>query len=141
MAKIVDLKSTLNLPRTAFPMKASLPQNEPKQLAEWEEKKLYHRIQQARAGTPSYVLHDGPPYPTGTIHLGTGLDKILEEMVVKCKTMAGFRSWYAPVWACHGLPTETQVEKELAAKKGSVQPAKFRRICREFALRYVDQHP
>src|SRR5260370_8792446 len=90
MPKIVDLKSTLNLPRTAFPMKASLPQNEPKQLAEWEEKKLYHRIQQARAGAPSYVLHDGPPYPTGTIHLGTGLNKILKDMVVKSKTMAVF---------------------------------------------------
>src|ERR1700674_762201 len=140
MPKIVDLKSTLNLPRTAFPMKASLPQNEPKQLAEWEEKKLYHRIQQARAGAPSYVLHDGPPYPTGTIHLGTGLNKILKDMVVKSKTMAGFRSPYVPGWDCHGLPIETQVEKELGGKKNSVPPAEFRRMCREFASRYVDQH-
>src|SRR6202007_1723569 len=118
MPKIADLKSTLNLPRTAFPMKASLPQNEPKQLAEWEEKKLYHRIQQARAGAPTYVLHDGPPYPTGTIHLGTGLNKILKDMVVKSKTMAGFRAPYVPGWDCHGLPIETQVEKELGGKKG-----------------------
>src|ERR1700726_2973393 len=140
MTKIVDLKSTLNLPRTAFPMKASLPQNEPKQLAEWEEKKLYQRIQEARAGAPSYALHDGPPYPTGTIHLGTGLNKILKDMVVKSKTMAGFRSPYVPGWDCHGLPIETQVEKELGGKKGSVTPVEFRRICREFALRYVDQH-
>jgi len=140
MPKIVDLKSTLNLPRTAFPMKASLPQNEPKQLAEWEEKKLYHRIQQARAGAPSYVLHDGPPYPTGTIHLGTGLNKILKDMVVKSKTMAGFRAPYVPGWDCHGLPIETKVEKELGGKKGSVAPGEFRRMCREFALRYVDQH-
>ena len=140
MPKIVDLKSTLNLPRTAFPMKASLPQNEPKQLAEWEEKKLYHRIQQARAGAPSYVLHDGPPYPTGTIHLGTGLNKILKDMVVKSKTMAGFRAPYVPGWDCHGLPIETQVEKELGGKKGSVPPGEFRRMCREFASRYVDQH-
>jgi isoleucyl-tRNA synthetase len=136
----MDLKSTLNLPRTAFPMKASLPQNEPKLLAEWEEKKLYHRIQQARAGAPTYVLHDGPPYPTGTIHLGTGLNKILKDMVVKSKTMAGFRAPYVPGWDCHGLPIETQVEKELGGKKGSVPPGEFRRMCREFATRYVDQH-
>ena len=121
-------------------MKASLPQNEPKQLAEWEEKKLYHRIQQARAGSPTYVLHDGPPYPTGTIHLGTGLNKILKDMVVKSKTMAGFRAPYVPGWDCHGLPIETQVEKELGGKKGSVPPGEFRRMCREFASRYVDQH-
>src|SRR5580692_10460128 len=140
MPKNVDLKSTLNLPRTAFPMKASLPQNEPKQLAEWEEKKLYHLIQQARAGAPSYVLHDGPPYPTGTIHLGTALNKILKDMVVKSKTMAGFRAPYVPGWDCHGLPIETQVEKELGGKKGSVPPGEFRRMCREFASRYVDQH-
>jgi isoleucyl-tRNA synthetase len=140
MPKIVDLKSTLNLPRTAFPMKASLPQNEPKQLAEWEDRQLYHRIQQARAGAPTYVLHDGPPYPTGTIHLGTGLNKILKDMVVKSKTMAGFRAPYVPGWDCHGLPIETQVEKELGGKKGSVAPAEFRRMCREFASRYVDQH-
>ncbi len=140
MPKIVDLKSTLNLPRTAFPMKAGLPLNEPKQLAEWEETKLYHRIQQARAGAPTYVLHDGPPYPTGTIHLGTGLNKILKDMVVKSKTMAGFRAPYVPGWDCHGLPIETQVEKELGGKKGSVAPGEFRRMCREFASRYVDQH-
>jgi isoleucyl-tRNA synthetase len=140
MPKFDDLKSTLNLPRTAFPMKASLPQNEPKQLAEWEEKKLYHRIQQSRAGAPTYVLHDGPPYPTGTIHLGTGLNKILKDMVVKSKTMAGFRAPYVPGWDCHGLPIETQVEKELGGKKGSVPPGEFRRMCREFANRYVDQH-
>ncbi|MBZ5661038.1 MAG: isoleucine--tRNA ligase [Acidobacteriia bacterium] len=140
MPKNVDLKSTLNLPRTDFPMKASLPKNEPNQLAEWEEKKLYRRIQESRAGAPTYVLHDGPPYPTGTIHLGTGLNKILKDMVVKSKTMAGFRAPYVPGWDCHGLPIETQVEKELGGKKGSVPPGEFRRMCREFANRYVDQH-
>jgi isoleucyl-tRNA synthetase len=140
MPKIPDLKSTLNLPRTTFPMKASLPKNEPRQLAEWEETKLYHRVQQARAGAPTYVLHDGPPYPTGTIHLGTGLNKILKDIVVKSKSMAGFRAPYVPGWDCHGLPIETQVEKELGGKKGSVPPGEFRRMCREFASRYVDQH-
>src|ERR1700752_2052081 len=139
MPKIADLKSTLNLPRSAFPMKANLPQNEPKQLVEWEEKRLYHRIQQARAGAPTYVLHDGPPYPTGTIHLGTGLNKILKDMVGKSKRMAGVRAPYIPGWDCHGLPIETQVEKEWGVKTGSVTPGEFRRMCREFAARYVDQ--
>ncbi|MGB6199540.1 MAG: isoleucine--tRNA ligase [Candidatus Acidiferrales bacterium] len=139
MPRNSDLKNTLNLPRTAFPMKANLPQNEPKQLAEWEAAGLYDRIQKARAGAPTYVLHDGPPYPTGTIHLGTGLNKILKDMIVKSKTMAGFRAPYVPGWDCHGLPIETQVEKELGGK-GKVTPGEFRRKCREFAERYVEQH-
>jgi isoleucyl-tRNA synthetase len=139
MPKNSDLKNTLNLPRTDFPMKANLPQNEPKQLAEWEAVGLYERIQAARAGAPTYVLHDGPPYPTGTIHLGTGLNKILKDMIVKSKTMSGFRAPYVPGWDCHGLPIETQVEKELGGK-GKVSPGEFRRKCREFATRYVEQH-
>ena len=120
MSKLVDLKSTLNLPKTTFPMKANLPKNEPQMLAEWDRTGLYEQIQQARSGAPTYVLHDGPPYPTGTIHLGTGLNKIFKDMVVKSKTMAGFRAPYVPGWDCHGLPIETQVEKELGGKKGSV---------------------
>ncbi len=140
MPKAVDLKSTLNLPRTTFPMKANLPQSEPRRLAEWEEKRLYERILESRAGAPLYVLHDGPPYPTGDIHLGQGLDKILKDMVVKSKTMAGFRAPFVPGWDCHGLPIEVKVEKELGGKKGSVSPAEFRRICREFATRYVEAH-
>jgi len=140
MPKALDLKSTLNLPRTAFPMKANLPQSEPRQLAEWEQGRLYQRIQQARAGAPPYVLHDGPPYPTGTIHLGTGLNKVLKDMVVKSKTMAGFRAPLVPGWDCHGLPIELQVEKELGSKKGSVAPTEFRGMCREYALRYVEEH-
>jgi isoleucyl-tRNA synthetase len=139
MPKNPDLKATLNLPRTNFPMKANLPQNEPKQLAAWEAAGLYDSIQAARAGAPTYVLHDGPPYPTGTIHLGTGLNKILKDIIVKSKTMAGFRAPYVPGWDCHGLPIETQVEKELGGK-GKVTPGEFRRMCREFAGRYVEQH-
>lgn len=139
MANPIDLKSTLNLPRTDFPMKASLPKAEPVQLAEWEAQGLYAKIQEARAGAPTYVLHDGPPYPTGAIHLGTALNKILKDMVVKSKTMAGFRAPYVPGWDCHGLPIETQVEKELG-RKGAVSPAEFRKMCREFAMRFVDQH-
>lgn len=120
-------------------MKASLPKAEPVQLEKWEAEGLYARIQKARANAPTYVLHDGPPYPTGAIHLGTALNKILKDMVVKSKTMAGFRSPYVPGWDCHGLPIETQVEKELGSK-GAVSAADFRKKCREFANKFVDQH-
>jgi isoleucyl-tRNA synthetase len=139
MAKILDLKSTLNLPRTDFPMKARLPEREPEQLAAWEKMGVYHRILEARANAPLFVFHDGPPYPTGEIHLGTGLNKILKDMVVKSKTMAGFRTPYLPGWDCHGLPIETKVEKELGGKE-KVSAAEFRRRCREFAAGYIEAH-
>jgi isoleucyl-tRNA synthetase len=140
MAKIVDLKSTLNLPRTDFPMKARLPEREPAQLAAWEEMGLYHRILDSRVGAPLFVLHDGPPYPTGEIHLGTGLNKIVKDMIVKSKTMAGYRSPYVPGWDCHGLPIETKVEKELGGKTTKVTATELRRKCREYAARYVEAH-
>jgi isoleucyl-tRNA synthetase len=139
MAEPLELKKTLNLPKTDFPMKASLPQNEPKQLAAWQESNLYERILKAREGNPLFVLHDGPPYPTGTIHLGTGLNKILKDMIVKSKSMAGHYAPYVPGWDCHGLPIETQVEKELGGK-GKVPPAEFRQRCRDYATKYVEQH-
>jgi isoleucyl-tRNA synthetase len=139
MAEPLELKKTLNLPKTDFPMKASLPQNEPKQLAAWQESNVYERILEARKGKPLFVLHDGPPYPTGEIHLGTGLNKILKDLIVKTKSMAGHYAPYVPGWDCHGLPIETQVEKELGGK-GKVPPAEFRRMCREFATRYIEQH-
>jgi isoleucyl-tRNA synthetase len=139
MTEPLELKKTLNLPKTDFPMKASLPQNEPKQLEAWQQESLYEKILAAREGKPSFVLHDGPPYPTGTIHLGTGLNKILKDMIVKSKSMAGHRAPYVPGWDCHGLPIETQVEKQLGGK-GKVSPPEFRQMCREYATRYVEQH-
>ncbi len=140
MAKTIDLKSTLNLPKTDFPMKARLPEREPEQLAAWEQSGLYRRILESRRGAPLFVLHDGPPYPTGEIHLGTGLNKVLKDMIVKSKTMSGFRSPYIPGWDCHGLPIETQVEKKLGGKTTKVDAAQFRRMCREFAAGYVEIH-
>jgi len=140
MPKLLDLKSTLNLPRTDFPMKAQLPEREPQQLTAWEQMDVYRRILESRAAKPLFILHDGPPYPTGEIHLGTGLNKILKDMIVKSKTMAGFRSPYIPGWDCHGLPIETQVEKELGGKTSKVAPAEFRKMCRAFAARYVEIH-
>jgi len=139
MAEPLELKKTLNLPKTDFPMKASLPQNEPKQLEAWHGGNIYERILETRRGKPLFVLHDGPPYPTGEIHLGTGLNKILKDLIVKTKSMAGHYAPYVPGWDCHGLPIETQVEKELGGK-GKVPPAEFRKLCRQFAARYVEQH-
>jgi isoleucyl-tRNA synthetase len=139
MSETLELKKTLNLPKTEFPMKASLPLNEPKQLEAWQDADLYQQILDARIGKPLFVLHDGPPYPTGTIHLGTGLNKILKDLVVKTKSMAGHYAPYVPGWDCHGLPIETQVEKELGGK-GKVAPAEFRKLCRSFATRYIEQH-
>jgi isoleucyl-tRNA synthetase len=139
MSNTLDLKTTINLPKTAFPMRAKLPEAEPRQIAEWDADRLYQRILEARTGAPLFILHDGPPYPTGEIHLGTALNKILKDMVVRSKSMAGFRAPYIPGWDCHGLPIETQVEKELG-RKGAVEPAEFRRLCRRFARRYVEAH-
>ena len=116
----VDLKQTINLPKTAFSMKANLPQAEPKMLARWEEEKLYRQIRASRAGRPTYVLHDGPPYANGNIHLGTAFNKILKDFVVKSKTMAGFDSPYVPGWDCHGLPIEIKVDSELGSKKAQM---------------------
>src|ERR1700722_11673126 len=137
MPKLLDLKSTLNLPKTDFPMKANLPKNEPRMLAEWDENKLYERIQEARAGAPSYVLHDGPPYPTGTIHLGTALNKIVKDMVVKSKAMKGFRSPYVPGWDCHGLPIEQKVAGELRQANQQVSNSELRQRCAAFPESWI----
>src|SRR5580700_9059366 len=112
-----ELKDTINLPKTAFPMKANLPQNEPKMLARWEQTPIYERIRQARKGSPTYILHDGPPYTSGPIHLGTAMNKCLKDFIVKSKTMAGYDAPYVPGWDCHGLPIEIKVDKELGGKK------------------------
>src|SRR4029077_939847 len=100
----LDLKESVNLPKTAFPMKANLPQNEPQMLARWDEMRLYERIRVARSGAPIYVLHDGPPYANGPIHLGTAFNKTLKDFVVKSKSMAGFDSTYVSWRHCHGPP-------------------------------------
>src|SRR5512140_2010447 len=102
----LDLKKTVNLPRTEFGMKANLPRTEPGLLEKWEASNLYHRIRAARAGRPLYLLHDGPPYANGNIHLGTAFNKILKDFMVKSKSMAGFDAPYVPGWDCHGLPIE-----------------------------------
>ena len=132
-----DWKGTLNLPRTGFPMKASLQTTEPKAIARWEEMGLYERIRRQRSGAPRFVLHDGPPYANGRIHIGTALNKILKDFVVKARTMAGFDAPYVPGWDCHGLPIELKVDRELGRKKCEMSVADFRRECRKYAEKYV----
>jgi isoleucyl-tRNA synthetase len=132
------LKSTLNLPQTTFPMKANLPDNEPKRLAAWQQQHLYAQIRTARAGAPKYILHDGPPYANGAIHLGHALNKCIKDFVVKTKTMAGFDAPYVPGWDCHGLPIEIKVDEQLGRKKLEMDPLAVRRACREYAQKYVD---
>jgi isoleucyl-tRNA synthetase len=132
-----EWKDTVNLPRTDFPMKASLPVTEPEALARWAAMDLYGKIRERRAGAPRFVFHDGPPYANGKIHMGTALNKILKDFVVKSKTMAGFDAPYIPGYDCHGLPIELQVDRELGAKKRTLSTADFRRACRAYAERFI----
>ena len=133
-----DYKKTLNLPQTAFAMKANLPQNEPKRLEQWQAAGIYNLIREKSQGRPKFVLHDGPPYANGRIHTGHALNKILKDIVVKSRTMMGFDSPYVPGWDCHGLPIEHAVGKELGSKKKDMTAAEFRRTCRQFAATYID---
>jgi len=134
----LDLKLTVNLPRTEFPMKANLPQREPQILERWERERLYQRIRARRRGAPLFVLHDGPPYANGNIHLGTAQNKIVKDFIVKSRTMAGFDSPYLPGWDCHGLPIETKVDKELGERKARMSAYEIRQYCRRYAEKYVN---
>src|SRR5579885_499957 len=133
-----EWKDTVNLPRTDFPMKANLPTSEPKMLARWGAMNLYAKIQARRQGAKKYILHDGPPYANGNIHMGTALNKILKDLVVKSHSMAGFDSPYVVGYDCHGLPIELQVDRELGPKKREMSIADFRRACRAYANRFID---
>ncbi len=140
----MDYKATLNLPKTAFPMKANLPKAEPEMLGWWESFGIYKRLRQAAVGRPMWILHDGPPYANGNIHLGTMLNKVLKDIIVKSRSMSGFNAVYVPGWDCHGLPIEHQVDKELGLDKpgidvrSAMDPVEKRQKCREYALRFID---
>ncbi len=133
-----DYKETLNLPQTAFPMKASLAQREPQRLEQWRTMGLYGRIRAASAGRPKFILHDGPPYANGELHLGHAVNKILKDIIVKSRTLDGYDAPYLPGWDCHGLPIELNVEKKVGKPGHKVTPAEFRQKCREYAARQVD---
>src|ERR1700730_3389751 len=132
-----EWKDTLNLPRTAFPMKANLPTAEPLALARWAEMDLYGKIRARRKGAPKFVLHDGPPYANGNIHIGTAMNKILKDLVVKSRSMAGYDAPYVVGYDCHGLPIELKVDRELGPKKREMSVADFCRACRAYATGFV----
>ena len=138
MSPAPELKATLTLPQTAFPMKANLPQNEPLRLARWASLRLYEELRKAGRGRPVYLLHDGPPYANGPIHLGHALNKGLKDFVVKSKTMAGFDAPYVPGYDCHGLPIEIKVDEKLGHKKLDMPVPAVLEACRAYAQKYVD---
>ena len=133
-----EWKETVNLPRTGFPMKANLQTAEPEAIARWEATNLYGQIREKRRGAPKFIFHDGPPYANAQIHLGTALNKILKDIVIKSRTMAGFDVPYTPGYDCHGLPIELKVDRELGPKKRGMSISDLRRACREYAGRYID---
>ncbi len=134
---MTEWKDTVNLPRTDFPMKANLPTSEPQTLARWAAMDLYGKIRERRRGAPKFVLHDGPPYANGNIHMGTALNKILKELVVKSRSMAGYDAPFVVGYDCHGLPIELQVDRELGPKKRQMSVADFCRACRAYAERFI----
>src|SRR5574341_713641 len=134
----MNYKETLNLPSTAFPMKADLPVLEPSILTRWETSRLYDRIREVRADRQAWILHDGPPYANGHIHIGHALNKILKDIVVRSKSMFGYNATYVPGWDCHGLPIEHQVDKNLGSRKAEVSLVEKRALCREYAAGFVD---
>ncbi len=134
-----EYKSTLNLPRTDFPMKANLATREPEILKRWEAMDLYGRLRATRQDRPKYILHDGPPYANGDLHIGHALNKILKDIIVKSKSLGGFDAPYVPGWDCHGLPVEHAVEKKIGKAGLQVEPHKFRAACREYAATQIDR--
>ena len=133
----VDYRATLNLPKTKFKMKANLAQKEPEQLKAWEKEGVYQKVQEATKDRPVYLLHDGPPYANGFIHLGTAFNKVLKDIILKSKRMAGFHCPYVPGWDCHGLPIEHNVDKELGGKKKDISKLAFRGACRKYAQKWI----
>jgi len=133
-----DYKKTLNLPNTAFPMKGNLAQREPERLKKWTQAELYQKIRQEFLGKPKFILHDGPPYANGEIHIGHAVNKVLKDFIIKSKTLSGFDAPYVPGWDCHGLPIELMVEKKIGKAGVKVSPAVFRKACREYAAKQVE---
>src|SRR5258706_3966351 len=135
----MDYSKTINLLQTDFPMKADLPKREPLLLEKWEKENLYGKIQEKGKGKPIFLLHDGPPYANGSIHMGHALNKILKDFVVKYKTLSGFQAPYKPGWDCHGLPIEHQLFKEMGKAKHQVERTEFRKKAVDYAMGFVDK--
>ena len=135
---MADYKNTVNLPETAFPMKADLARREPEMLAWWEQHRTYEKLREIAKGRPTFVLHDGPPYANGAIHIGHAVNKILKDIIVKSRSMDGYDAPYVPGWDCHGLPIEHAVEKVRGREAKQLDAKAFRQACREFALEQID---
>ena len=135
----MDYKDTINLPKTSFPMKASLAQREPEMLKQWFASRRYQKIQENTRQRPAFVLHDGPPYANGDIHIGHAVNKILKDFVVRSALLSGYRAPYVPGWDCHGLPIELQVEKKVGKVGHKVDARTFRQKCREYAGKQIDR--
>lgn len=133
---MADYKDTLNLPDTSFPMRGDLARREPGWVRQWQDSRLYERIREAAKGRPRFVLHDGPPYANGDIHIGHAVNKVLKDIIVKSRTLAGFDAPYVPGWDCHGLPIEHQVEKQHGR---GVEPNAFRALCRDYAASQIER--
>src|SRR5215204_551021 len=133
---MADYKKTLNLPDTPFPMRGDLAKREPLMLKRWQERKLYERIREASKGRPRFVLHDGPPYANGDIHIGHAVNKILKDIIVKSKSLSGFDARYVPGWDCHGMPIEVQIEKQHGK---NLPAAETQRLCRAFATEQIER--
>ena len=134
---MMDYRETLNLPQTKFKMKANLTQREPMVLKRWDKENLYQQLQQAAEERPLFVLHDGPPYANGNIHLGTAFNKVLKDIILRSKRMAGFNAPYVPGWDCHGLPIEHNVDMELGEKKQKISVLGKRAACRSYAEKWI----
>ena len=128
----------LNLPKTEIPMKANLNEREPKMLEEWSKRDVYQKIRKQNSGKEKFILHDGPPYANGKIHIGHAVNKVLKDIVIRSKSLEGFDAPYVPGWDCHGLPIELQVEKKLGKKRRELSQSEFRAMCREYAKEQID---
>ena len=134
----LDYNTTLNLPKTDFPMRGNLPKREPAMVEKWENERLYYKMIEKNQGRPTYILHDGPPYANGEIHLGTALNKTLKDIIVKYKNMSGYCSPYVPGWDTHGLPIELKAMKAIGVENGAIPPVELRKHCHDFAMKHVE---
>src|SRR5690625_4694981 len=134
----MDYKDTLLMPKTDFPMRGNLPKREPEMQKQWDEMNIYEKVQERTKGRPMYILHDGPPYANGDLHLGHALNKILKDMIVRHKSMTGFNAPYVPGWDTHGLPIEVALMKKKKIDRKKMSEAEFRDLCKQYALEQMD---
>lgn len=134
----MSYKDTLHMPQTDFPMRGNLPKREPEMQQKWEEEQIYQKVQERTKGRPKFILHDGPPYANGDLHMGHALNKVLKDIIVRHKSMAGYDAPYVPGWDTHGLPIEVALTKKKKINRKEMSAAEFRKLCEEYALQQID---